>query len=710
MAAVSKQIIWTTKLVEDAIEKLNDGYLLKRTENPFFEGVIGMRRSGLSFKMTEDEIQEYIKCKMDIHYFAEKYCFVKGEEGQPIKIKLRDYQNEILDNSMKYRFNILMGSRQIGKSITSGITLLHFVLFNNNKNALTTANILDTVTELLLKIKEIYQSLPFFLQQGVKNMNMKILSFENKSRIKGFATTKTSSIGSTGDFLYMDEFSHLPDNVAVKFYKSIIPTIANIENSKILITSTPNGMNLFYTILRDAERGEDDPLKNNFHANRVYWYQIPKRFVTYIRLDKNKLASYDITPDELFEYIVSKYPKNIDGDGLTTTELKFNTELGKDVIHVYNNDTCTEEDILNESYKDIRLIELSQITTWKKETTKDIGGEDSFNQEYDLRFTNSSRSLLSEQIIDSLSANKREYSWENIDEFNNRLKWSYKDLKWVFDDSIFMPINRKNYKIVMTVDLSEGLGQDYSVINIFKVVPKKMDILELYSDGYSKISDFFGLEQVGIYRSNIASVKQVSEILYLIAFEYFNDENVKIVLELNTYGSELLAHLPNVFDGNNNYGSSVFVRYKHRVDATEEKIGLKVNDNKNLLIKGFQEAMGNRAILINEPVTILEISTFVKVITTSGNITYKGEGANDDSCMTAIHASTILDKNLFKEICEEMMGFINPDISDYIKEKLKLVEYSGSADYTSILNVNRQRKMLKQLKDNNNNGKNWFGV
>jgi len=115
---MSKQIIWTTKLVNEKIEMLNMGEILKNVENPFHEKIVGLRKSGLSFKMTPGEIDEYVKCKMDLHYFAENYCWVKGEKGSPVKIKLRDYQEEILDNFFNNRFNILMASRQTGKCIS----------------------------------------------------------------------------------------------------------------------------------------------------------------------------------------------------------------------------------------------------------------------------------------------------------------------------------------------------------------------------------------------------------------------------------------------------------------------------------------------------------------------------------------------------------------------------------------------------------------
>lgn len=681
---MSKQIIWTTKMVEIAKEKIGNGFVLSRIENPFFDNIVGLRKPGLTFKMSSLEVDEYIKCKMDIQYFAEEYCWVKGEKGEPVKLVLRDYQKEILDNFFNNRFNILMASRQTGKTISSAITMLHFVLFNNNKNVLVTANKLDTAVEVLDKIGEIYQRLPFFLQQGIVNWNQKFRVFENKSRIKGFATTKTASIGQSADFLYLDEFAYLPDNIADKFYKSVFPTIANIDNSKIIITSTPNGMNLFHRLLIDAEKPEGE--KSSYVAKRVYWWQVPKRFVTYIRLNSQQLTLNNISPEDVQNQINILYPNN-------RTELYFNDELRKWVINIFNDLNCTEDDILRISINDIRISQISEVTTWKKETIKDIGGEEAFNQEFDLRFINSSRSLLDESLIEELTKNKLEYEWKQIDEFDSKIRFSYKDLKWSTNEDIYKSELRKDYKIVMSVDVSEGLGLDYSIINIFKIGIKPIDVINSQKSNYKNISDFVQLEQIGIFRSNIISVMDLSEILYMLSFEHFNSDNVKIVLEVNTYGYELLAHLPNVFGGNNEYGSSIFFRFKHRIDAVEEKIGLKINDNKNILVKDYQDRMQSRSISITEMETIMEITTFIKQTTSSGNVKYAADGSSHDDCvMTIINITSIFNKSDFKGIVEDIIDSINnPLIKNIVDEVLNRIEFNEGVDYKQLLDIRKRR-------------------
>lgn len=110
-----RQMIFTTKLVDEATDNINDGVVIKRYQNPWFKSEVGIRRSGVTFRLTPEEQEEYVRCALDIHYFTEKYCKVKTEDGSIDNIKLRDYQEEIMDNFVSNRFNILMASRQVGK-------------------------------------------------------------------------------------------------------------------------------------------------------------------------------------------------------------------------------------------------------------------------------------------------------------------------------------------------------------------------------------------------------------------------------------------------------------------------------------------------------------------------------------------------------------------------------------------------------------------
>jgi hypothetical protein len=702
---IKRQMVFTTKIVEDITQQINDGVSVKRYQNPWFKNEIGIRRTGVTFKMTPQEQAEYIKCALDIQYFTEKYCMVKTEDGSIDNIKLRDYQKEILDLFTNNRFSILMASRQVGKTISSSIFILHTILFNNDKNCMIIANKGDTAIEIVDKIKSIYSLLPFFLKVGVKNWNQKSLIFENGCKIKTSARSKTPAIGFTIDVLYLDEFAHIPSTIIEPYYTAAFPTVSAVQNSKIIITSTPNGMNLFHRLLTNAERPDGDPQKNNYNAMRVYWHQVPGRFVTYLRLNPHKMHEYDISKNEIYDLIKTRWAEK------TRVEMKFIPDIQKDVIYVYNNDYCADIDVksmffIDKNGNEVPIHAVAELTTWKEEAIKDIGGEDAFNQEYGLRFINASKSLLSEAVIDDLLKSKKNYIHEQIPEFDRKLRFSYSDLKWIDDDNVFIPLRRKEEKFVISVDISEGLGQDYSVINIFKISQKPIELIEAQKVSYNSIIDFFRLEQVGIFRNNFISVKQLAEMLYMIVFEYLNYENVRVVLELNNYGNTLLAEMPHVFDGNNNYGSSIFVRYKHRADAVEEKIGLKVGDNKNLMVKDYQTLLQMKSIVINNEDNIREITTFVKHTTSSGNITYAADIGHDDTVMTVVNATSIFNKPEFREIVEAYANTqADKEFLNYINECMRNMEYTEAVDYGQVLRIRRQH--LNKFRSSNNNG--WYG-
>lgn len=702
-----KQMVFTTKVVDEATDKINDGIVIKRYQNPWLKSEVGLRRAGVAFKMSADEQQEYIRCALDVHYFVEMYCKVKREDGSIGSILLRDYQKEILNNFVNSRFNILMASRQVGKTISSAIFMLHKILFDNDKNIMIVANKGDTAVEIVDKIKSIYTLLPFFLKPGIKTWNQKSLTFENGCRIKTSARTKTPAIGFTIDVLYLDEFAHIPSNIIEPYYTAAFPTTAAVQNSKIIITSTPNGMNLFHKLLTDAERPAGDTQKNNYKAMRVYWYQVPGRFLTYLRLNSHKLHEHGLTKEDIFRMCQEKWK------GKTKIEIGWNSDLQKDIVYIYNNENCTDEEVKRLLIEDnkgfnVPIRTLAEVTTWKEEAIKDIGGEDAFNQEYGLRFINESKSLLNESIIDELLKNKKNYIFEEISEFDKKIKFSYSDLKWVDDDDVFVPIRRKEYKIVVSVDIAEGLGQDYSVINIFRINNKSKEIIEAQKNNYKSLVDFFRLEQIGIFRNNMISIKQLSEILYLICFEYFNPENVKIVLELNNYGNTLLAEMPHVFDGKNDYGSSIFVRYKHRIDSTEEKVGLKVGENKNLLVKDYQDLMYSRGFTINNEETIREITTFIKHTTSAGNTRYAADVGHDDCVMTIVNTTSIFSKTEFMEMVDEWSNkHTDKEMLQFINHCMNSIDFVEGVDYGSFL---RAKNLVKPKTGKTNFGNNWFGI
>jgi hypothetical protein len=256
------------KLVYDAEE---NGIDYKDVDNPFHENDPELRKGNILFEYTEWELEEIKKCAEDVVYFADNYCHVMTDEGIR-QISLRDYQIQILNQYQHHRKNVFVSPRQSGKTITSSIFLLWYLLFNYEKNAMIMANIGDTAAELMDKIKVIMKGLPFFLKPGLLVYNVMTMKYDNGCRIMAKTTTKTSSIGYTIHMLYMDEFAHINPNFINQFFKSVYPTISSSQIARVIITSTPNGMNKFWEIYKGAIEGE-----NEFNPIRVEWWQVPGR-------------------------------------------------------------------------------------------------------------------------------------------------------------------------------------------------------------------------------------------------------------------------------------------------------------------------------------------------------------------------------------------------------------------------------------------------
>jgi hypothetical protein len=582
-------------------------------------------------------------------------------------------------------------------TVSSAIYILHYMLFNNNKNILIAANKGDTAIEILDKCKDIYLGLPFFLQKGITVWNQKTIKFENGSKSKAFTMTATSSIGQSADLVYLDEFAYIPETIANAFYKSIQPTLVAIENSKMIITSTPNGMNLFYKLLTDAEREDGDPLKNNFASMRVYWYQVPGRNVTYIRTNTFKMANNNIDFDIIYKTVKDIIDPNDlkDPNGLPIVSWKKNGDTGEKEIHVQNTEEFPLEKIkaikyTNRDGDSLPIGVIGDISSWKLDAIKNIGGIEAFNQEYDLRFINASKSLFNESVMKRIQDSKVEFKFMPHDIFD-RLKWDWSGLKFIDDTSVFNITDRKNVMGVISVDVAEGLGLDYSIINIFKITEKDNETILNNQDKYSTFVDYYCLEQIGMFRSNLVSVTELSELLYLLAFEFFDEQNFKVVLEVNNHGHAVLESIKNVFNQDNNYGSDIFFRFKHRQDSALKKIGMKVSSgNKNMLVKNYQETIINKSLIVHHKNTINEIGTFIKHTTKSGGVTYQADGtSNDDSVMTCVNICAVFQEMIFHDMVEDYQRRNN---NIWIKEQLlnlKDGKDNSGTDYEVFSNTSR---------------------
>ena len=231
-----------------------------------------LKRVNMPMQLTEDQIREYVKCAEDPVYFIENYVKVVMLDRGFVQINLYPFQKDAIDKFNKNRRIIVKAGRQVGKTTMVVGYILWYVLFNTDKSVAILANKAATAREILSRIKLAYEALPHWIQQGVKTWNKGDIELENGCRILANSTASSAIRGFSISLLYLDEFAFVPTNIADEFFTSVYPTISSGTESKILISSTPNGMNHFYKMWNDAV--EDN---NGFTHISANWREVPGR-------------------------------------------------------------------------------------------------------------------------------------------------------------------------------------------------------------------------------------------------------------------------------------------------------------------------------------------------------------------------------------------------------------------------------------------------
>jgi len=230
-----------------------------------------VKRDGINQQWTTELIQEYAKCMHDPAYFTEKYIKVISLDKGLVPFNLYQYQRDMFAEFNANRFNIVLACRQSGKSISACAYLLWYALFHSEKTIVVLANKGDTAREMLSRITLMLENIPFFLQPGCKALNKGSIEFSNNSRILARATSGSSVRGLSVNLLYLDEFAFVER--ATEFYTSTYPVIAAGTQTKVIITSTANGIgNTFQKIWEGAIQGVSE-----FKPFRVDWWDVPGR-------------------------------------------------------------------------------------------------------------------------------------------------------------------------------------------------------------------------------------------------------------------------------------------------------------------------------------------------------------------------------------------------------------------------------------------------
>jgi len=572
---MAKGKVWSTKRVNEELRKMESG--LPYNSSAFHEGNSQLKSANIVFEYTQPELEDLAKCANDVVYFANKFCFSMTDEGIQ-QITLRPYQEDMLENFQDNRFVVMLASRQIGKTVTSSIFIAWYLCFHYDRNVMIVANKMATTTEIVDKVKVIIKNLPFFIKPGVASSGATGMRFDNGCRLYSQATTKTAAIGFTIHLLYADEFAHIHPNFLTQFYRSIYPTLSSSKISRIIISSTPNGMNLFYELYTGAMEG-----KNSYHPIRVDWWQVP----------------------------------------------------GRD-------------------------------DRWKAQEIANLGSEELFNQEYGNQFLASSRLLLPGTILEYLHRVSKKYVYKDHEAFYNEPEL-FKDMTWhpAFDPAAIT----KGQKFVIAVDIGDGVGKDYSIINVFRLETQSKAMIRKIKDWRDE-TGFFRLYQVGLFRSNTISVEDLSRVLETLMFQVIDAEDVKTVMEINFKGNLVYERVSR----NREFFPETFLHTKHSMGAQILKPGVKMQkDNKEIFCRELRNLVIDKKILLTEESTIVELSAFG--INSSGS--YSSQMGHDDIAMSCVNMVSYFDTIDFYDMVEDM--YDNTD--EHVKKAINdAIEKGGGAE------------------------------
>ena len=241
---------------------MNDGYL----------GNSNLKRVGVTISFTEEEAQEFIKCASDPVYFIKKYVKIVNVDKGLVPFDMWNFQEDMVRDFHANRFSICKMPRQVGKTTTTVGYMLWCVLFQEEYNIAILANKGQLAQEILSRVQKAYEYLPLWLQQGIITWNKRNIELENGSKIFAYATSAAGVRGGTYNLIFLDEFAFVPKNMADEFFTSTYPVISSGQTSKVIIVSTPCGLNHFYKMWVDATEK-----RSLYKPIEVHWSMVPGR-------------------------------------------------------------------------------------------------------------------------------------------------------------------------------------------------------------------------------------------------------------------------------------------------------------------------------------------------------------------------------------------------------------------------------------------------
>ena len=239
-----------------------------------------LKGEGVNIPLTMQQLEEYQKCYNDPIHFIRNYVKIVNVDRGEILFDLWPFQEQMVKNFVMHRFNIIKCPRQVGKSITTCAFLLWTILFKENQNIAILANKFKTAQKLLSDLKKAYMMIPLWMQQGVSEWNKGNIELENGCKIMASSTSSDAIRGNAFNLIFLDEFAFVPAHIAEEFFNSVYPTITSGETTKVIIVSTPKGMNMFHKMWTEAnnDRNSVDPTVqwNGYESFAIHWSMVPR--------------------------------------------------------------------------------------------------------------------------------------------------------------------------------------------------------------------------------------------------------------------------------------------------------------------------------------------------------------------------------------------------------------------------------------------------
>ena len=499
-----------------------------------------LKKANVPQEFSKKNVAEYLKCQSDPVYFIKKYIKIVSLDEGVVPFNLYDFQEEMVGKFHDHRFNIAKLPRQSGKSTVVTAYLLWYVLFNANVNVAILANKAATAREMLGRLQLSYESLPKFIQQGILQWNRGSLELENGSKILAASTSASAVRGMSFNVIFLDEFAFVPNHIADQFFSSVYPTISSGKSTKVLIISTPHGMNMFYKLWHDAERGT-----NEYIPTEVHWSQVP----------------------------------------------------GRDEV-------------------------------WKEQTIRNTS-EQQFRVEFECEFLGSVDTLISPSKLrimpyeEPVKQNRGLAVYENVKEEHN---------------------------YIVTVDVSRGVGNDYSAFTIFDTteLPYKM---------------------VARYKNNEIKPIVLPNIIVDVAKNY---NNAYVLCEVNDIGGQVADIIQYDLEYENLLMASMRGRAGQQLgqgfSGKKTQLGVKMSTAvKQVGCSNLKALIEDDKLLINDYDTIAELTTFIQ----KGQSFQAEEGCNDDLAMCLVIFAWMAMQPFFKEMHDnDVRARIYNDQRDAIEQDM----------------------------------------